>query len=89
MDSEVVMALGKDAIMVTLLLAAPLMIVGLAVGLAVGIFQTVTSIQESTLAYIPKMIAVFVALLVAMPWLLQTAVGYTARLFGNLHTFIR
>jgi len=84
MDPQTVIAIGKDAITVTLMLAAPLMAAGLVVGLVVGIFQTVTSIQESTLAYIPKMIAVFLALLVCLPWMIQTIVGYTASLFGNL-----
>ena len=80
------MALGKDAIAVTLMLAAPLMAAGLVVGLAVGIFQTVTSIQESTLAYIPKLVAVFVALLVCLPWMIQTMVMYAASLFGDLQS---
>jgi len=79
-------ALGKDAIAVTLMLAAPLMAAGLVVGLAVGIFQTVTSIQESTLAYIPKLVAVFVALLVCLPWMIQTMVMYAASLFGDLQS---
>ncbi|HUS58021.1 MAG TPA: flagellar biosynthesis protein FliQ [Planctomycetota bacterium] len=89
MDSETVISLGKDAIMVTLTLAAPLMAVGLLVGLIIGIFQTVTSVQESTLAYIPKMVAVFVAFLVCLPWMIQVIVGYTAALFGNLQAFAK
>ena len=64
MDTQTVITLGKDAITVVLTLSAPLMAVGLLVGLVIGIFQTVTSVQESTLAYIPKMVAVFLAFLV-------------------------
>jgi len=86
MEPQTVVALGKDAIAVTLMLAAPLMAAGLVVGLAVGIFQTVTSIQESTLAYIPKLVAVFVALLVCLPWMIQTMVMYAASLFGDLQS---
>jgi flagellar biosynthetic protein FliQ len=86
MDAQTVVTLGKNAVIVTLTLAAPLMAAGLIVGLIVGIFQTVTSIQESTLAYIPKMLAVFVALLVCLPWMIQTLVGYASSLFGNLVT---
>ena len=89
MDTQTVITLGKDAIVVVLMLSAPLMAVGLVVGLVVGIFQTVTSVQESTLAYIPKMVAVFLAFLVCMPWMIQVIVGYTAGLFGNLQNFAR
>ena len=87
MDTQTVIALGKNTIIMVLTLAAPLMAAGLAVGLIVGIFQTVTSVQESTLAYVPKMIAVFVALLVCLPWMIQTIVGYTSSLFANLQNF--
>lgn len=87
MDTETVVTLGKNAVFTVLTLASPLMAAGLAVGLVIGIFQTVTSIQESTLASIPKIIAVFVALLVCMPWMIQTLVGYTSFLFGNLQVF--
>ena len=67
MDTQTVITLGKDAIVVVLTLSAPLMAVGLLVGLVIGIFQTVTSVQESTLAYIPKMVAVFLAFLICLP----------------------
>jgi len=89
MDTQTVITLGRDAITVVLTLSAPLMAVGLLVGLVVGIFQTVTSVQESTLAYIPKMVAVFLAFLVCMPWMIQVIVTYTAGLFGNLQNFAR
>jgi len=85
MEPQAVITLGKNAIVMVLTLAAPLMAAGLAVGLIVGIVQTVTSIQESTLAYIPKMIAVFVALLVCLPWMIQTIVGYASSLLAGLH----
>jgi len=89
MDTQTVITLGKDAITVVLTLSAPLMAVGLLVGLVVGIFQTVTSVQESTLAYIPKMVAVFLAFLVCLPWMIQVIVAYAAALFGNLQNFAR
>ena len=89
MDAQMVVSLGKDAILVVLTLAGPLMAVGLLVGLVIGIFQTVTSVQESTLAYIPKMIAVFLAFMICMPWMVSVIVNYTAGLFGNLQVFAR
>ncbi len=89
MDAETVIALGRNAIVITLTLAAPLMAAGMAVGLLVGIFQTVTSIQESTLASIPKILAVFVALMISLPWMIQTLVGYAATLFGNLQNLAK
>jgi flagellar biosynthetic protein FliQ len=76
--------LARNAMMVAALVAAPLLIVALLVGLIVSILQTMTQIQEQTLSFVPKLIAVAVTFLVALPWILQLLVEYTAQLFRSL-----
>ncbi|MBL8981492.1 MAG: flagellar biosynthesis protein FliQ [Gemmatimonadetes bacterium] len=81
MTYALVTDLARDAIFITALLAAPLLLVALTIGLLVSIFQTVTQIQEQTLSFVPKLIGVGATFLVALPWMLQLLVEYTARLF--------
>ncbi|MBK8250678.1 MAG: flagellar biosynthesis protein FliQ [Gemmatimonadetes bacterium] len=81
MTYALVTDLARDAILVTALLAAPLLLVALSIGLLVSVFQTVTQIQEQTLSFVPKLIGVGGTFLVALPWMLQLLVEYTARLF--------
>ncbi len=78
-----------EAIQVTILLAAPMLVAGLVVGLLVSIFQSVTSINEMTLTFIPKMLAVAAALIFFFPWMMQTLVGFTERIFLGMNQFIR
>lgn len=87
MNIESVSGLGQDAVTTCLMLAAPLLGTGLVVGLLVGIVQAITSVQEQTLSFIPKVVGVLVVLLVAMPWMLQVLITYTARLYVNLARF--
>lgn len=88
MSFAVVAGLARDAMMVAMLVAAPMLIVALLVGLVVSMLQTVTQIQEQTLSFVPKLIAVAVTALVALPWMLQLLVDYTARLFRSLPTLV-
>ena len=83
------MTLGQDALTVILLISGPLLLTGLGVGLVVGILQTVTSIQETTLAYIPKMLAVVCVFIICLPWLSRTLVSYTAQLLISLPQYAR
>ena len=71
-----------------LLVSAPMLGLGLAVGLLVSVFQATTSIQEATLAFIPKIIAVFVAILIFGPWMLSILVEYFTNVFVNLPLYI-
>lgn len=89
MTPEFVVSFGQEAIWLTLILGAPLLIVGLAVGLVVSIFQAVTSIQEMTLSFVPKILAVFMALLFFAPWMLEKVTSYTARVIENIPMYIR
>ncbi len=89
MGVDWVIGLGNEAIKVTLLLAAPMLTIGLAVGLVVSIFQAVTQIQEMTLTFVPKIIAVMLALVVALPWMIGIIVNYTIELFNSIPMFIK
>ncbi len=78
-----------DSIKTAISLAAPMLLSGLVVGLLVSIFQAATSINEMTLTFIPKMLAVAVALIFFFPWMMQTMVVYTQNLFENLMFYVR
>jgi len=89
MNVDLVIGLGAEAIKVTLLLAAPMLIVGLVVGIIISIFQAVTQIQEMTLTFVPKIVAVLGALIVALPWMINLLVTYTQDLFHNIPMYIK
>ena len=84
MSGDLVIQMGQEALMVVLLVCAPMLGLGLSVGLMVSIFQATTSIQEQTLAFIPKIIAVFVAILIFGPWMLRIMVEFFTGVFVNL-----
>ncbi|MDR5821311.1 flagellar biosynthesis protein FliQ [Caballeronia sp. LZ043] len=81
MTPESVMTMAHQAMYVALLLAAPLLLVALVVGLVVSLFQAATQINESTLSFIPKLIAVAVTLVIAGPWMLSTLLDYMRHVF--------
>lgn len=89
MTPEFVTTISRDAMRVAFMLAAPPLIAALVVGLLVSIFQAVTQIQEMTLAIIPKMVAVLVALLITFPWLLETLTSYTLGVFQAIPAVTR
>ncbi len=84
MSGDLVIQLGQEALIVVLIVSAPMLGLGLAVGLAVSVFQATTSIQEQTLAFIPKIIAVFVAILIFGPWMLRIMVEFFVDIFMGL-----
>ncbi|MBO4401166.1 MAG: flagellar biosynthesis protein FliQ [Selenomonadaceae bacterium] len=84
MSGDLVIQIGQEALMVVLLVCAPMLGLGLSVGLLVSVFQATTSIQEQTLAFIPKIIAVFVAILIFGPWMLRIMVEFFTGIFVNL-----
>ena len=88
MAGDLVIQLGQEALMVVMLVSAPMLGLGLLVGLLVSVFQATTSIQEQTLAFIPKIIAVFVAILIFGPWMLRIMVEYVTNIFVNLPLYI-
>jgi flagellar biosynthetic protein FliQ len=88
MTPETVMTIGQHALEMTMLLAAPLLLVALAVGLLVGIFQAATQINEMTLSFIPKLVGMAVALMVAGPWMLRELIGYTRTLIESIPSLV-
>ena len=84
MSPEAVMSLGSQALTITLMISAPLLLAALGVGLIVSIFQAATQINEMTLSFIPKLIAMFITLIIAGPWMLTMLVDYTRRLFASI-----
>ena len=88
MTPEMVMAVGQRALEITLLLAAPLLLVALVTGLVVGAFQAATQINEMTLSFIPKLIATATTLVLAGPWMLKLIVGYTRELIESVPMLI-
>lgn len=84
MTPETVLDVGQHALYVMMLVAAPLLLSALAIGLFIGMFQAATQINEMTLSFIPKLIALALALLVAGPWMLHTLIDFTLQLFHNI-----
>jgi flagellar biosynthetic protein FliQ len=84
MTPESVMTMGRTAMEVTLMVSAPLLLVALVVGLVVSIFQAATQINETTLSFIPKLVAIFVALVVAGPWMLSVMTDYMRQVFTGI-----
>jgi flagellar biosynthetic protein FliQ len=82
--TQFVLGLGRDAVLLTLLVAAPMLGFALVVGLVISVFQAATQIQEMTLTFIPKIVAVALALLLFLPWILAKLVGYTTALFNSI-----
>ena len=83
MSPESVMNVGRLAMETTLMVAAPLLLVALIVGLIVSVFQAATQINEATLSFIPKLLSVFITLLLVGPWMLSVLVGYMRGMFSN------
>ncbi len=84
MTPESIMSIGQHALEVTVMLSAPLLLSALAVGLLVSMFQAATQINEVTLSFIPKLMILVVALMVAGSWMLRLIIGYTRQLFESI-----
>ncbi len=89
MNQELVLKLAKDTLQITLVLSGPLLVVSLVVGVVVSIMQVVTSIQDMTLSFVPRVIAVFVAFLLTFPWMMSILLAFTSQIYGHLERFAR
>lgn len=89
MTPEFVVELAKQAIILTILLSMPMLGLGLIAGLAISVFQAVTQIQEMTLTFVPKIIAVFIGLLFTAPWLMEKMMSFTTNIITNIPMYIR
>ncbi|MCW3060058.1 MAG: flagellar biosynthesis protein FliQ [Capsulimonas sp.] len=88
MDIAQVLDLAKSAIVVVLQLTLPILVLTLVVGVLVSLFQAVTQIQEQTLSFVPKIVIMIGSIVILGPWMLQSIVGFTTKLFNSLPTAI-
>ena len=88
MTPTAVIELGRQAVEVTLLVSAPLFIAALATGLIISIFQAATQINEMTLSFVPKLVAIFVTLVLAGPWMITVLTDFMRRLFESIPSMI-
>lgn len=84
MNSQTVLSLSQNALETAVLVSAPLLLTALVIGLVVSILQAATQINEATLSFIPKLLGVFAAMIIAGPWMVQVLVDYTQRLFTSI-----
>jgi flagellar biosynthesis protein FliQ len=89
MGEEMVMSIAAESIKTTILLAGPMLIAAMAIGIIVSILQAITQINEATLTFIPKMVAVIVVLIVMAPWMLEVMTQYTTNVLGNAGEWVR
>lgn len=88
MTPESVMSMGRNAVEVLLMISAPMLLSALIIGLVVSIFQAATQINETTLSFIPKLVGIFVALVIAGPWMLTVMLNYMHQLLFNIPSMI-
>ncbi|MCG6553220.1 MAG: flagellar biosynthesis protein FliQ [Candidatus Magnetominusculus sp. LBB02] len=89
MTVEIIKDLSYDVFKTLLMVAGPMLIVSMVVGLAVSFFQAITQIQEFTLTFVPKVVAVFLCIFILMPWIARTMVGFTVHLIEKLPEYVR
>ena len=89
MSPEAAIYIIRQALKLVLMLAGPPLVVGLVVGLIVSIFQAATQIQEATLSFIPKILAVFMVLIIFLPWMIKVMHGFTIDLILNLYRYLQ
>jgi flagellar biosynthetic protein FliQ len=88
MTTEFVVGLGREAIEVALMVAGPMLIVGLVVGVVVSLLQALTQVQEMTLTFVPKILSISLVLVVLMPWMAQLMIDYTTNLYSSLPALV-
>jgi flagellar biosynthetic protein FliQ len=89
MTEELIIKLGQDAIRTTAMIASPMLLGALVIGLIISVLQAVTQINEATLTFIPKMIVISLVVLIAGPWMLDVMSNYTIELYENIASFVR
>jgi flagellar biosynthesis protein FliQ len=89
LTQQFIVHLGREVFFTSMIIAAPMLISGLIVGVVISIIQTATSIQEQTLTFIPKILAVVVSLILFFPWMLNTLLTFTSELLNNIPNYIR
>lgn len=84
MDTQIAVDLGREALMTAVIIGAPILLVGIVVALVVGLLQALTQIQDQTLSFVPKIVAMIAAVAVCLPWLVQRMVEYSESLITNI-----
>ena len=86
MDPDVAIELGRKALLTTLMIGSPVLVAGMVVGLLIGLFQALTQIQEQTVAFVPKIVAMVLTLSIALPWLISLMLQYSTDLISSIPT---
>lgn len=89
MTEEMVMTLGSEAIKTSIMIAGPLLLAAMAIGIVVSLLQAITQINESTLTFIPKMVAVVLVLVLMAPWMLEVMQNYATQVIGGAGELVR
>lgn len=89
MNELIVVAIARDALKTALYVAGPALLVSMIVGLSISIFQVVTSLQDQTVAFVPKILAVMAVVVITFPWMVRVLVGFTAHIFMDFNTIVR
>jgi flagellar biosynthetic protein FliQ len=89
MNELIIAQIGKEALKTALLVAGPALVVSLVVGLIVSVFQVVTSLQDQTIAFVPKVVAVLLVVALSFPWMLQVMLRFTTRMFTDFNAVVR
>ncbi len=89
MTPDFVLTLGKETVWMVLMVAAPMLIFGLIIGLIISIIMSATQIQEMTLTFVPKIVAVMMALLFFLPWMMRILMDFTIKLYTNIPFYIK
>lgn len=89
MNELLIAQIGKEALKTALMVAGPALAVSLVVGLIISVFQVVTSLQDQTIAFVPKVIAVMMVVVLSFPWMLQVMLRFTTRMFTDFNTVVR
>ena len=89
MDENLIFDLTRQALWIAVRMSAPLLAVALVVGVVIGLFQALTSVQEMTLTFVPKILSMFIALLIAFPWMMDKMLTFTRELFMNIPMYLR
>lgn len=84
MDPQIAVDLGRDALLITTIITAPILVAGVVVGLGIGLLQALTQVQEQTVAFVPKLLAMAAALVFSLPWILQQLIQYSENLFAGI-----
>lgn len=89
MTPDFIVSIGKETIWMVLLVGAPMLVLGSIVGILIAIFQAATQIHEMTLTFVPKIVAVMVALMLFLPWIMRMLIDFTVRIYTNIPFYVR